>query len=171
MIGYTWNTNNTWTFVTDLIVPSNTWSLVAFTVAPKEGVVYLINTNGVKSATNAIGHSPDQFGDGWRIGDDADGDPGRAYNGKIANVAIFANTLTYQQLSDLFEIGLTTHVVPPAVSIGKSGTNVIISWTSGTLQSAPAVTGPWTDVPGSPTSPYTTVISGTAEFFRAIVAP
>jgi|GEM_PF-1157152 len=48
--------------------------------------------------------------------------------------------------------------------IVKSGSNIVITYTSGTLQSAPAVTGPWTDVSGA-SSPYTTPNTGT-KFFR-----
>ncbi|HEX3798572.1 MAG TPA: hypothetical protein VH413_07720 [Verrucomicrobiae bacterium] len=53
---------------------------------------------------------------------------------------------------------------PLNVSIAQSGTNVIVTWPSGTLQqSANALTG-FSDVTGA-TSPYTNAISGT-KFFR-----
>jgi len=44
---------------------------------------------------------------------------------------------------------------------------VVLTWSDATflLQSAPLVTGVYTDVPGA-TSPYTNAISGAAEFFR-----
>ncbi len=39
---------------------------------------------------------------------------------------------------------------PPSVSISRSGTKLVIDWTGpGTLHSAPAVTGPWSAVPGA----------------------
>jgi hypothetical protein len=53
----------------------------------------------------------------------------------------------------------------PSVSIGAGGGNVIITF-SGTLFSAPSLTGPWTAVSGA-TSPYTNSPTGTARFFRA----
>jgi hypothetical protein len=50
------------------------------------------------------------------------------------------------------------------VSIAQSGTNVVLTWPSGTLQqSANALSG-FTDVADA-TSPYTNAISGT-KFFR-----
>jgi hypothetical protein len=49
-------------------------------------------------------------------------------------------------------------------SIKPVGNNIVITYTSGVLQSAPAVTGPWTDITTA-TSPYTTPNTGTT-FFR-----
>jgi Bacterial Ig domain len=51
---------------------------------------------------------------------------------------------------------------PPAVQSGK----VAVSWVGfGTLESAPTVTGPWSEVSGA-TNPYTTDATGPASFFR-----
>ena len=45
--------------------------------------------------------------------------------------------------------------VPHFTSIKLAGANVVVEWTGGgTLQAAPAVTGPWQDVPAA-VSPYT----------------
>ena len=56
---------------------------------------------------------------------------------------------------------LSNSTPPPAVprmTVARTGANIVISWTStGTLQSADAVVGPWTDITGA-TSPRT--ISG-----------
>jgi hypothetical protein len=43
--------------------------------------------------------------------------------------------------------------VQPSVSISRTGGQISVTFT-GTLESAPAVTGPWTPVAGSPSSPY-----------------
>jgi hypothetical protein len=54
------------------------------------------------------------------------------------------------------------------LTIGFSGANLQISWPAGqtgTLQSAPAVTGPWNDVAGA-TSPYNVTTTGSAMFYR-----
>ena len=62
----------------------------------------------------------------------------------------------------------------PQLTITASGTNVILSWptnvagfdyTGYTLQSAPALTGPFTNLPGA-TSPSTNPITGPQQFFR-----
>jgi hypothetical protein len=54
----------------------------------------------------------------------------------------------------------------PTLSATRVGANVQITFTGASLQSAPAITGPWTDVAGA-TSPYTTPATGAAKFFRA----
>lgn len=66
--------------------------------------------------------------------------------------------------------GFTTPVPPPAASavmdIESADGQVRVMWSAGTLESAPAVNGPWTAVPGA-TSPYTTPPSAAAQFYRA----
>ena len=58
-------------------------------------------------------------------------------------------------------------VVPPAatLNIQYSSGNLILTWPTGTLQSAPVVTGPYTDVAGA-SSPYTLTASGAQQYFR-----
>ena len=57
----------------------------------------------------------------------------------------------------------------PQLSILRSGANAILAWpayfTGHSLQSAPASTGTFTNLPGA-TSPYTNPISGAQQFFR-----
>ncbi|MBX7106727.1 MAG: hypothetical protein K1X57_21815, partial [Gemmataceae bacterium] len=56
---------------------------------------------------------------------------------------------------------------PPTLSIARSGSNVTITFSAGsTLQSAPAVNGPFTDVAGA-TSPHTAAASQPAVYYRA----
>jgi hypothetical protein len=52
-------------------------------------------------------------------------------------------------------------IVSSAVTLnfGVSRKNLILSWPQGTLQSAPAVTGTYTNI-STATSPYTNVLSG-----------
>jgi hypothetical protein len=56
-----------------------------------------------------------------------------------------------------------------SLTIEKSGQNVVLRWTNPafSLQSAPAVTGVYTNIPGA-TSPYTNAITGSQRFFRAV---
>lgn len=53
----------------------------------------------------------------------------------------------------------------PTLSVSRSGGNIIITYT-GVLQSAPIVTGTYTDVVGA-TSPYTTPTTGPERYYRA----
>ena len=61
------------------------------------------------------------------------------------------------------------YTLPPQLSIAPGQGAATLSWTRGgfTLQQAPAVEGPWTDVPGPIfSSPFTATNSGSQVFFR-----
>ncbi|MGA2245110.1 MAG: hypothetical protein ABSH48_08930 [Verrucomicrobiota bacterium] len=53
-------------------------------------------------------------------------------------------------------------------SATTAGGNVVITWATGTLQSAPSPSGPYSNVAGA-SSPYTNTVSGTMLFYRAQV--
>jgi hypothetical protein len=67
---------------------------------------------------------------------------------------------------DYVTIKYAAEVVQPALNIQRLGKNVVLSWTNAAfgLQSAPAITGTFTNVPVA-TSPYTNPISGGQRFF------
>lgn len=50
-------------------------------------------------------------------------------------------------------------------SVARDGNNLVLAWTTGTLESADAVTGPWTAVANA-ASPATIPIAGGTRFFR-----
>jgi len=57
----------------------------------------------------------------------------------------------------------------PTPEITVSGGTTTVTWVGGgtsILQSAPAVNGPWTDVPGPVASPYTIATTGPQKYFR-----
>ena len=72
-----------------------------------------------------------------------------------------------------FDVYTTSPVVNgPTMTITQSGGNVTVTWSGGgTLQSSTNISNPanWTNVGGSPTSPYTTMHSGAAKFYRVTV--
>lgn len=168
-LGYTWNNNSsaTYSYNSGLAVPINTWSMCAMVVSPSNCVLYLFNsTNGLRSATNAIAHTPDQFGypGVWRIGDDSSiANGGHGFMGRIDEVAVFPEALSRSQLLNLCDVAAS-----PALTTQLSGANLTLGWDLGTLQSAPAVTGPWTSL--TTNSPYTVTLSGaTQQFYRVRV--
>ena len=58
-------------------------------------------------------------------------------------------------------------LIPPTLAISRSGDKITISWSppsSASLQSAPAVTGPWTVIAGA-TNPFTTNVSAASVFY------
>lgn len=101
-----------------------------------------------------VGSSPMVLG--WRS--DTGFNP---FEGTIDDVAVYNKALTPSQIQSHFLN--TAHLTATA-----AGKTIVISWSSGTLQSATTVTGPYTDVAGA-TSPYTNVISGAQMFFRSHV--
>jgi uncharacterized repeat protein (TIGR03803 family) len=63
----------------------------------------------------------------------------------------------------------STPPAPIPLTIQLAGNAVVLSWTNSTfaLQSAPLVTGTYTNIPGA-TTPYTNLISGAQQFFRLL---
>jgi len=174
-LGYTWNNNNanTYGFVSGIIPPLNEWSFVALVITPNSGTLYMFNTNGVVSATNAIPHTPDVFGNNWQIGSDNSDlldDGARNFNGIIDEVAVFTYSMTEAQLTGLYGLGGPSPI-PPAVTIGidYSGGSVVVTWAQGTLLSAPSLSGPWTPVAGAAAPSYTVTPAGAGTFYRVQV--
>lgn len=55
---------------------------------------------------------------------------------------------------------------PPTVSITRTGDQIKLAWTDGTLESATAITGPWAAVAGAVAPSYSTAPGGTQQYFR-----
>lgn len=67
-----------------------------------------------------------------------------------------------------YEVTLTNLPVPNVeLNIQKAGSNVVLSWPTGTLLEAPSLSGPWTT--NSATSPYTNLPVGSQKFYRVLV--
>ena len=92
---------------------------------------------------------------GWRS--DSGFNP---FDGAMDDVAVYNYALNPQQIQNHYLN--TTHL-----SIVMSGGKVVISWPTGTLQSATNVSGPYINVVGTPASPYTNSVSGTQLYYRA----
>jgi hypothetical protein len=56
-------------------------------------------------------------------------------------------------------------ITPAAISIQRSGTNLTLTWTSGTLQSSTNLAGSWSDILGA-ASPYSTAPMVPQQFYR-----
>jgi hypothetical protein len=68
---------------------------------------------------------------------------------------------------DYVTIKYSSSVSPPRLSFQLLSAQLVLSWTNAgfNLQSAPAVTGPFTNLPAA-TSPYTNALTGPQLFFR-----
>lgn len=76
---------------------------------------------------------------------------------------------TNQVAIDEFEVNTIAPVASarPVLSVERQGSELRISWTGqGTLQSADALTGGWTDVPGGTTSPQLVPMTAQRKFYR-----
>jgi hypothetical protein len=74
------------------------------------------------------------------------------------NYALSANQIRLHYLNNI------------KLNITKSGSNVVLTWPFGTLQSAPAVGGTYTNVIGA-TSPLTNAASATEKYYRVQIQP
>ncbi len=74
--------------------------------------------------------------------------------------------LNENQWVDNIQIATDTSA-PPRLTITHTGNNVTVSWNAGQLQSAPAITGPWTTEAGA-TSPVTFNNTTGMRFFRTV---
>ncbi len=147
MLSYTWNNNSTWSYVSGLVIPENQWSFVAVAIEPSRAILYLANTNGMQTATNAIAQSVEAWGGTATFGDD--GGAGRVFNGILDEVAMFNYTLSPQQVTNLFAAP-SLHPRPTLTITRAAGGKLTISWQgAGTLTSAPVLQASgavWTDV-------------------------
>ena len=99
-----------------------------------------------------IGSGPATLG--WRY--DSGFNP---FSGTIDDVAVYNYALNPQQIQNHYLN--TTHL-----SIVTSGGKFVITWSTGTLQSATNVSGPYIDVSGATLPPYTNSVTGKQQFFR-----
>ena len=54
----------------------------------------------------------------------------------------------------------------PTLGVARTESGLAVTWTGGSLESAPTVSGPWSAVAGSPSSPYTPTATGVGSFYR-----
>ncbi len=89
---------------------------------------------------------------------------GNYFTGEIYGVRIYNTELTEAQIN---------HSLVPKVPVFnapiRNGNQLILSWTTGTLQEATNVLGPWT--PNGATSPYTNDVTAKPEMFYRLSIP
>lgn len=172
-LGYTWNNNagTTWgaTWSANLVPPTNQWSFVALVVTPTNASVYMsdpADRANLLSATTAVANVVESHGGTWFLGNDTDGAT-RTFTGSIDDAAIFNYALTPAQLQQLNFAGSAG--APVILTIERSGTNVILTWSRGVLQSASSVNGPYSAVTPAPPSPYPVPATAPQQYYRVLV--
>src|SRR5260370_20924792 len=95
-----------------LFPPQNQWSFIALVIDPAKAVLYLYNTNGLLSATNAIAHQNEVWNGTAQIGNDAAGGGGsRTFNGVMDEVAVFNKAVSPTRISAYYHAGVNGSVV------------------------------------------------------------
>ncbi len=112
-LAYTYS-NVATAFASSLIVPLNTWSLVAAAVSPTNAVIYLITTNGPSSATTTAPQVAANFSSSTAIGFDNNA-AARVFNGIIDDVTIFNSTLSQSQMLSLYATASHLSYFPAAI--------------------------------------------------------
>jgi len=88
----------------------------------------------------------------------------------IDDIGIWNRVLSSSEVATIYSLGQSgqTYRLSPAVqlTIQMVGTQVQLGWPSGTLQSAPTLTGPWNSVTNATAPSYQVTPAGTAMFYR-----
>ena len=135
-LDYTWNNvPATYNYGSGLVVPANVWSLVALTTTPTNAILYVFNTNSVRSATNNVANAVQSFTGGVNIGVDPIA-VNRIFQGQISEAAVFNYTLSAAQLTQMFSAATNARSVigftnAPPISFSLSSPNqLILTWPS-----------------------------------------
>ncbi|HTY87232.1 MAG TPA: hypothetical protein VMB80_07190 [Candidatus Acidoferrum sp.] len=156
---------------TGLAVPQTGWTFVALVVEPTQATVYLGTNNSLLASATLTGLSlptSDEAGDTaglyapglgrmqWPWAEDGGGAPWTTMHGTWSDVAVFFYSLPPAAVTNLYLSGVGQWIYASADGLG----NLNMNWNPAfTLQEASSVTGPWTDVGGSPTPPYSVPIN------------
>ena len=173
---FEWNGATSWD--SGLQVPANAWTFVALVVEPTQATIYMgpnpaslisavsgpLTISDSTTLGDTAGLYP--FGLGrnqWPWAEDGNGAPWASTPGTWSDVAIFYQSLSAAQIQNLYVAGVGLWIQGTPDGSG----NLILNWVpGGTLQQATSVTGPYTDVNGSPTPPYSVPISVQPHFYR-----
>ncbi len=105
----------------------------------------------------------------FTIGQDPTGRYKEAGSGTIDDLGVWKKALTPLEAASIFIAAVTNNFsftnAPFSLSVTRSGTNAILRWDVGVLQSADVVTGPYTDVEGA-MSPRTVPPTAARKFYR-----
>jgi hypothetical protein len=115
-LGYTWN-NEAGTFGWDsrIAPPSGLWSYVALVITPTNATIYLMNANGLLSASQAHTHVNQSFSFNTLIGEDT-ANNNRQFDGTMDGVAIYAKSLTQSQLQNIYGAASGVSNFPPVIT-------------------------------------------------------
>jgi hypothetical protein len=97
-LGYLWNgAANTYTWNSGLIIPTNTWCMVALSVSSTSATAYRCQSSGITSATNTVNHS--SVSNNFNVGRDPYSLGGRFFNGSIAQSLLYNRALSSTEIT------------------------------------------------------------------------
>jgi hypothetical protein len=103
-VGYHWADNAaTYNWNSNLLVPNNSWSMIAITITANSATAYLCNANGISTAINSASHGT-LSGLNFFIACDPADQSSRAFKGKIATSMIYNTALSTQNISDIYNL-------------------------------------------------------------------
>lgn len=127
-----------------------------------DGANWRLYRNGTQVASTpaAIGALAVNNAD-WGIGSTGNG-WADAFAGSVDEVAIYGVALSAGKISTHYKAGVSI----AKLAITHTGSSVTITWPYGTLYQADTLAGPWTAVPGNPSSPLTLTAAAAKKFYR-----
>lgn len=175
--GWGWSLNGTGIYGANNSINDGNWHcLVHVFNRTANGLTYL---DGVLVDSHAIASVGDLDQSGpMNIGQDPTGAYAESGVIDLDDLGIWSRLLTPLEVAQIESAGRTAGrsfdtVAPPAVTltITQSGTNVTISWSSGTLLQSDSLgaTASWTQVPGATAPSYTLAPGATNKFYRVQV--
>jgi hypothetical protein len=109
-----------------------------FDGASGNGYAYV---NGVQVKSAPVADFANNTAATFNIGDRGDGAP---FAGRVDEVAVYSAVLSADRIKAHYNAGQ-----PTAITVTRSGTNLILSWPAGVLYQADNVAGPYTLVNGA----------------------
>lgn len=145
-------------------VQLGTWTHLAMVVDAGQTTFYV---NGISTGTGGRPNPIGEFDQVFHVG--IRGDLGEPFIGRIDEVRVFEITVPGQFApQDLLLTQVPPGAAKPSVAISRSASDVVVTWTAGSLQQADSPGGTWNNVEGA-TSPWTNTPSANMKFFRAVV--
>ncbi|MGC9942656.1 MAG: hypothetical protein ABSE48_12540, partial [Verrucomicrobiota bacterium] len=130
--------------------------------------LYLFNASGEQLYDQSVTNAVQAVSNTGHIGEDGND---AAFIGTIDEVAVYNYSLNQQQLTNLWNVGVSGQLPPSPplsvmVNITESAGGLNVSWNPvvGTLLQANSLAGPWTAV--TTTSPYIIAPSQTQSYYR-----
>jgi hypothetical protein len=155
-----WNLGSAGNVTSSTILNDGNWHLVAGVYNGSTSSLYVDGVlNGSIAAGALTGDSANKVWLGGNAANTVVGSNERFFAGALAQAALFTNALSATQVQQIYKVATV-----PAISLARSGDQVVITYT-GTLLSSTNVAGPYQPVSGA-TSPYTNAPAGSGRFYR-----